>query len=151
MEKLVEQLTHLIGPLCEMRQIHLLEVQLRGEGRSRVLSVYVDTDSGITLREITELTHEISDLLDVHDLIPGRYRLEVSSPGVDRPLTERWQFKKNVGRHLKVVYRDKEEVPHTVRGVLAEVQEEAIILEAQEKQWRIPLDQIMKAKIQIKF
>ncbi|RMG66697.1 MAG: ribosome maturation factor RimP [Calditrichaeota bacterium] len=151
MEELIQKTTELIRPLCEMRQIHLVEIQLRGEGRSRVLSVFVDTDTGITLQEITELTREISDLLDIHDLIPGRYRLEVSSPGVDRPLTELWQFKKNVGRHLKVEYWDDEGVPHTVRGVLAQVSPEAIVLQSQKEEWRIPMQNIKKAKIQIKF
>ncbi len=86
----------------------LLELKRRGERGTSVIEVIVDSESGVKLDEITELSRWTGALLDeAEESIPGRYRLEVSSAGLDRPLEHRWQYSKNIGRLLKLTYDDE--------------------------------------------
>ena len=102
MKNNIETIKKLVLPVLENAQIFLVDMELRGSPNSQVLSIYVDTEEGVTLPQIAKITREIEGLLDLEDPISGKYRLDISSPGIDRPLTEIWQYKKNIGRHIKV-------------------------------------------------
>ena len=128
MDTLETKISELIQPVFEESGIHLVGLKLRGVSNNRVLSIFADTDTGITLDEITRLTRQIGDLLDMYDPIPGRYRLEVSSPGLNWPLTEEWQFRKNTGRILRVVYRTNENETNDFTGILQNVGKQGILL-----------------------
>jgi ribosome maturation factor RimP len=129
----------------------LVDLSLRGEGHSKVLEVFVDTDAGITADGCADISRDLSSQLDHESLIQGRYHLVVSSPGLDRPLKLFRQYRKNVGRNLKVRYRSAEEV-RTVVGKLVEVRGESIGLEEKGKEAiLIPLDDIVESKIEIEF
>ena len=118
---------------------------------NQVLNIYSDTKEGITLEQITQLNREISDVLDMDDAISGAYKLEVSSPGVDRPLESFWQYQKNIGRYLQVNFEEngilKEE-----SGKLISVDENIITLEKEEERpVIIEIPTIKKAKVNIKL
>ncbi len=149
-EAILEKVRELIGPLFDEKFYHLVDLELRGSGNRRVLCVYADTEKGITLAEITRLTQEISDILDLHDVIPASYRLEVSSPGVHRPLTHPWQFRKNIGRLLQVRYQEAD-LRKEVTGELIRVQGEAIVLRLKTQEVTVPLSAIELAKVKIKW
>ena len=85
MAKTAEEIKKLIQPIFDRSTVHLVDLQLRGQPNSQVLSVYVDTDTGITMEQIAEISREIEGILDLENAIAGRYRLDVSSPGIDRP------------------------------------------------------------------
>ncbi|MCK6620483.1 MAG: ribosome maturation factor RimP [Calditrichaceae bacterium] len=140
----------IIRPLLEMEQVHLVDLEVRGKSGSRVVNIYADTDLGITLAEITRLTREINDLLDMHDVIPGFYRLNVSSPGVDRPLRELWEFRKNLGRELRVIFRENEQEKE-LTGKLLAAEEEQILLQVNDEELRIPIASLIKARVQLKW
>jgi ribosome maturation factor RimP len=92
----------------ERRGLVLLELHRRGQRNSSVLEVIVDSEHGVALDELTELSRWVGALLDANeDAIPGRYRLEVSSGGLDRPLEYEWQYRKNIGRLVKVTFDDE--------------------------------------------
>ena len=103
------KIKEIIAPLFEGNHLLLVDLELRGNRGSRVLNVYADTMQGITLDEITKLTREINDLLDIHDVIDGAYRLTVSSPGIDRSLQHHWEFEKNIGRNLRIIFEENSE------------------------------------------
>lgn len=149
-EEILRRVRELIRPVFDEQFYHLVDLEMRGSRNNQVLTIYADTEKGITLAEITRLTQEISDILDMHDVIPGSYRLEVSSPGVHRPLRLPWQFRKNIGRWLTVQYLDQD-VRREVSGELLEVQEGAIVLRVKQQDVTIPLSAIELAKVKIKW
>ena len=115
-----------------------------------MLNIYADTFQGITLDEITKLTREINDLLDIHDVIDGAYRLTVSSPGIDRPLQNPWEFQKNIGRNLRVVFEENSEEHETI-GKLTSVEENQIVLKSKKEEISIPINAISRAKVHLKW
>lgn len=146
----ITQITRLILPVIERDNIHLVQVDLRGRPNNQVLRVFADTDQGITLEQITRLTRQINELLDLNDVIQGQYRLEVSSPGIDHDLTQPWEFRKNTGRSIKVKF-ETEDGSREVVGTLREVNEDQIILDTKAGDCRIELSAIRKARIQLKW
>lgn len=149
-EEIIDKVRELITPLFDEQYLHLVDVELRGHQNNRVLTIYADTEQGITLDEITYLTRQISELLDVHDVIPGSFRLEVSSPGVSRPLKFHWQFRKNIGRFLKIKYMENEK-KQKVSGQLEAVTEDSLVLKVGQKQVTVPLTAIQEARVEIRW
>jgi ribosome maturation factor RimP len=129
----------------------LVDLSIRGEGQSKVLEVFVDTDAGITAEGCVAISRDLLARFDHENLVQGRYNLVVSSPGLDRPLKLVRQYRKNLGRNLKVRYRLAEEVK-TVVGRLVEIREENIGLEERgREQILIPLGSIVESKVEIEF
>jgi ribosome maturation factor RimP len=148
MNEIVAKIRELLAPILEREGIHLVDLKLRGYINNQVLSIFLDTESGISLQQIAHMTQEIEGMLDLEDPIPGRYRLEVSSPGIDRPLTEIWQFQKNIGRQLQVNYHEQDQKLEKT-GILKAVQEDKILLTDKKQEYTIPLTWIDKAVIKI--
>ncbi len=146
----IEALKKLLMPVLENAAVYLVDMELRGKPNSQVLSIYIDTEDGITLQQIADITREFEGILDLEDPIRGRYRLDISSPGIDRPLTEVWQFNKNIGRNLRVTYNSEDKVSETV-GTLTRVDAQNIWLEEKNKEVQIPLKEIKKAIIKLNW
>lgn len=124
---ILEAVGSIVEPVLEPIDGYVVDVRLRGERGSKVLEVFVDTDQGISTDQLAEITQVLSVKLDHADLIPGRYRLEVSSPGLDRPLTTLRQYRKNLGRVLRVSFMEEGAV-RDVTGVLESVSDTALTL-----------------------
>ena len=150
MEDKKTELKNLIRPILDEHQVFLVDMELRGQPNNQVLSIYLDTEAGITLQQISDITREIEGLLDLEDPIPGKYRLDISSPGIDRPLTEKWQYKKNIGKGIVVTL---EEGGKTVQktGTLEALEDDKIVLSEKKQKISIPLDRIKKATIKLKW
>lgn len=147
---LEERLAALAEEVVAATSFYLVEVNVRGHRGTRVVEVYVDCDEDMGLDDLAEVSRELEFLLDVEDVVDGGYKLEVSSPGVDRPLVLPRQYRKNVGRSLRVRYRmngsdDK------IEGTLVEASEDAIAIETGPgaTPQRIPYDSITEAVIQL--
>jgi ribosome maturation factor RimP len=103
-ENIVEQLQAEI----DRRGLVLLELKRRGQRNTTVIEIIVDSEQGVSIDDLAEINRWLSALLDEHeDAIAGRYRLEVSSAGLDRPLEHDWQFRKNIGRLVKLTFDDE--------------------------------------------
>lgn len=111
--------------------LYLVDVVIRGQKGSRVVEVYVDSDDVLSVEELAEVSREIGFLLESEDVIPGRYNLNVSSPGVDRPLTSPRQLRKNVGRDVAVSFKDDRK---QIQGTLASVEQDSFTIRAQNKE-----------------
>jgi ribosome maturation factor RimP len=134
-----------------VHQAFLVELALRGERHGRVLEVFVDTDAGITADACAAISRDLSTWLDRENLIQGRYNLVVSSPGLDRPLKLFRQYRKNIGRNMKVRYRSGQELMTAV-GRLVEVSEDSVGLEERDmEKIIISLDNIVESKVEIEF
>lgn len=100
-ESVVEKVTRLAGVLTQSLGFELVEVEYKRVGRSMVLRIYLDKPGGINLDDCSDFSHEFSQLLDVEDFITDNYTMEVSSPGLDRPLKRPEDFVRYAGRTVK--------------------------------------------------
>lgn len=148
----LEAVEALILPLIEEAGLELYDVTLTAQRGRRVLRVAVDRPGGsapgegVQLADIVELNREISALLDLEDPIAGRYRLDVESPGVERPLRRSWHFQRVVGQQIHVVLRDPVEERSAIDGSVAEVEETTLTIEMKNgERLIVPMASIKKA------
>ena len=99
---LKDSLIQLLEPVVLDHGAVLVGLELSGPGNNQNIRILVDKDPGITLAQCEAISREVADILDVEDPVPGRYRLEVTSPGLDRPLQSDQDFERAVSRLLKV-------------------------------------------------
>ena len=141
---LAEQLTGPIGSLG----LDLEAVDLSSAGKRRVLRVAIDKDGGVTMDDIADATREVSRVLDETDAMGQQaYTLEVSSPGVDRPLTLPRHWRRNTGRLVKVVLDEGD----PVTGRITETDDTGAVLDVEGADHRVEYAAVKKAKIQIEF
>ncbi|MGH7965896.1 MAG: ribosome maturation factor RimP [Candidatus Binatia bacterium] len=127
-QDIVRQIEALAAPLVEEENIELWGVDFRQEAGRWVLRLALDREGGVTLDELTRVHRQLSDLLDAHDLVPWRYVLEVSSPGLNRPLLRPSHYQRYLGNQVRIHTRG---APHERRvfvGTLCEVTETGISL-----------------------
>jgi ribosome maturation factor RimP len=146
----VDAIAQQLGPAVAARGLELYDVELSGSGRARVLRVLVDRDGGVDLDAIAEATQAISPLLDEPPLdavISGPYALEVSSPGVERPLRRPAQYVRAVGETVSVkVSGSDEHGPRRVRGVVASADDTGVELTFDGATERFRYDEITQAR-----
>ena len=151
-EALITRVKELIRPVLSSRQAELVEMTFRYEGRRVFLRFLVDTARGITLNELREINRAIGAILDEHDLIPDRYMLEVSSPGLDRLLKAPLDFERVVGRRVRVQTLVEVNARWEYSGELVNAGEEAIVLKLDNgDKCRILLSEIARAAQEIRI
>lgn len=130
MASLPEHIEERIRRIVETADLILLEIVRRGQTNSTVIEIIVDSEHGANLDTLADLSREIGQLLDgEEDAVKGRYRLEVSTPGLDRPLQHDWQYRKNLGRLVNVTYHDEEKGKTTSLFRLLDADTEGLRLE----------------------
>nr|BCX00351.1 MAG: ribosome maturation factor RimP [Bacteroidota bacterium] len=150
-EAIQERVEAIMREILHGRPYYLVEVAVRGFRNGRVVTIYVDTERGITADECAALSLEVEQRLDLEDFIEGRYRLEVSSPGVDRPLQWPWQYRKNVGRLLRVRRLGPEGRTDTLLGRIQEADEYGVMLQTSKGSVRLAYEEIEEAVVQIEL
>jgi len=128
---LVKEVRERAEPIIEGYNAYLVDCVVRSERGTRVVEVFVDSDPGITTELCASISRDLGAQLDTNDIIHGHYRLEVSSPGLGRPLKLYRQYLKNIGRTLKVKYT-AEDATAIVIGKLTAVTEHSIVVEGEE-------------------
>jgi ribosome maturation factor RimP len=143
----LNEIKKLAEPIVEQEDLFLVDVEVKG-GNETILWVYVDSlNSNVSVEACTKISRELSFVLDAHDVISSKYRLNVSSPGLSRPLTDFRQYKKNKGRLARVKFKDPEGYLK-LEGILQEVSEDAIQLMVEDESVKtIELDSIVETKI----
>ncbi len=137
----------LIEPGVEALGFELVDVQLGGSGRSRVLRVYIDVPGGVTVDDCAEVSEQLSAILDVEDPIRERYRLEVSSPGLDRPLVRPKDFRRFSGETVKLRLRRPRAGQRNFRGRLLGITDGNVVLDLGEETVDFGLEDIEKARL----
>lgn len=128
----------------------IVDVEVRGHKGTRVVEIFVDSDVDLSHDQLATISREVGFLLDVEDVIDGSYTLEVSSPGIKRPLTLPRQYKKNVGRVLRVKYESEDGATENLTGELLAADDETITIEgAANEPVRIPYAAIERAKLEL--
>ncbi|GAC1658403.1 MAG: ribosome maturation factor RimP [Candidatus Dormibacteraceae bacterium] len=116
----IQQIRELLEPTLAHLGYELYAVEQTGPGR--ILRISIDKPAGVTLDDCERVSHIAGPILDQADLIDGgRYSLQVSSPGAERPLRERWEFERFAGKKVNVRYRYGENSEGVIEGVLAAV------------------------------
>ena len=144
MSPVAERVHALVEPLMTASGLELVDVE-HGPG---LLRITLDKEGGIDLDTITEATEQISDLLDAHDPVPGRYTLEVSSPGVERPLRKPAEFQRFAGSGTEIVIRTNPGVEgdRRVRGVLESADDDGIVVVAGDERRQLAYAEIERAR-----
>ncbi len=101
---LLQKIEEIAKPFLNTIDAFIVDINIHGEQR-KVLQLFVDTDSGITISQCTELNRKIGEALELQNIIPNSYILEVSSPDLTRPLKLLRQYRKNIGRQFRVHYQ----------------------------------------------
>ncbi len=122
------QIRDVIRAAVERKGVHCIDLVVRGDRAKQVIEVFIDAESGITTDLCADVSREISAAIDGENLLTGSYRLDVSSPGIDRPLRFPWQYRKHAGRRVTVKYRDGDQ-EQSIEGTLGTVGEDGITVE----------------------
>ncbi|HWP81300.1 MAG TPA: ribosome maturation factor RimP [Bacteroidota bacterium] len=124
MKELESRFQEILEPILGRFGAFLVGIDIRSERGRKVVQAFVDTDTGITINQCADISRELSREMSLQELIQGDYRLEISSPGLDRPLKLLRQYPKNVGRKFRVRYRrgdEQQSMTGTLVGVEADV------------------------------
>jgi ribosome maturation factor RimP len=135
-------------PLAEEKGLFMVDVELKTGGGTEVW-VYLDgEDRSVNIDECADISRELGFLIDAHELLGDKYRLNVSSPGLSRPLSDKRQYKKNKERTVKVRYWKSQDDVEKLEGIITGVTEEGVLVARDEKdQTEIPFESIIEAKI----
>jgi ribosome maturation factor RimP len=150
----VDKITEIAERVAGSEGIEVVEVELLGGGKARLVRIYIDRlNGGVTHSDCELMSHQVGTILDVEDVIPGGgYTLEVSSPGVERKLTKPADFQRFLGQKAKVVLREPVENQKSWIGKLARLDGNVVTLEPSEGKFvQFGLDQVQKANLKFEW
>ncbi len=150
-DRLLQEVRQVIDPILQSQGMELVDLEYQRESQGWVLRVYVDRKGGITLEDCSELSSELGTVLEVRDLIDNPYILEVSSPGLTRPLKKPEDFHKYQNRLVKIRTFEPIEGRKNFKGILQRLEGEKVYLQAEGKILEIPFQGIAKANLEIEF
>lgn len=128
----------------------LIDLVIRGNERQQILEVFVDGRESVTTDKCAEVSRILEAELENTDLLKPNYRLDVSSPGIDRPFKFFEQYHKNIGRKFKVSYKSGEE-NNNLEAKLVSAENDKLIFESGKEQIQIDFNNIIKAQVLISF
>jgi len=134
-----------IDPILKGENLELVDVEYKKVGKSWVLRVFIDKPGGITLADCQKVSHQIEDKIEVEEIVSAAYVLEVSSPGLDRPLKKSTDFLRYKGKKVKIHTFVQVNGEKDFSGTIIDFKEEHVQLEMVGKNFAIPLDKISKA------
>lgn len=142
----------LVRGVVEPMGYELVGVEHLSQGESGdLLRIYIDKDIGVGLEDCTAVSHQLSGVLDVEDPIAGEYNLEVSSPGLDRPLFELAHFQRFAGQEIKLKLSRALDGRRNFRGLLMGVEGDTVLMQVDGETYRLPYGQIDSARLVPKF
>jgi ribosome maturation factor RimP len=143
----LEEVRDLAEAVVARRSLILWDVTVEGRPGAAVFKVFVDGPDGVDLDTLADVSEELSRGLDLRDPVPGRYTLEVSSPGLERTLRSPAHFTRSVGK--KVVVKTKERLAnnsHRLEGVIADTDDSTVTLRTESDEVAVPYDEIRAAR-----
>lgn len=146
-----QRLEELANPLLKAQGLDLVDLEFIPRSGKALVRVYVDHSRGVTMDEIERFAREFGTLLDVEDPIPQAYTLEVSSPGLTRPLKRYRDFKWATGKAVRVITRRPVNGRNTFVGMLTEASEDKIVLRDKEGAHELEMEDIAKANLEFDF
>jgi ribosome maturation factor RimP len=134
--------------LLKAEGMELIDLEFRKEGRGWVLRIYMDKPGGVTLDDCADISRQLGDILEVEELVPHSYTLEVSSPGLDRPLKNERDFIKSLGKLIQLSTNIPYQGQTFFKGILLDYQTSGCLRLAEPKKiLEIPVGSIIKARL----
>ncbi|MDF1585355.1 ribosome maturation factor RimP [Marinimicrococcus flavescens] len=145
----MHQIAQLIEPALKDMGFELVQVRLMGGTRRtlQVMAEHLDRERTMTVDDCADISHAVSALLDVADPIPGAFTLEVSSPGLDRPLVKREDYDRFRGHEARVETEELVDGRKRFVGVIEGLEGDEVVILVGNGQCRVPLDAIKRAKL----
>ena len=137
----------IVEPVVESLGYELVGIEFLRQGKHGLLRVYIDTENGVTVDDCGKVSHQLSGVLDVEDVIKGQYRLEVSSPGLDRPLFKLAHFERFAGHQARLTLATPIEGQRKFKGVLQGVEDGKVIVNVGENELVLSISAIDKANL----
>ena len=150
MDLIEENIVTISNEIAEKLGYFVIEILFRGDSRKRVIEIYVDAEKNISADDLAEISREINSVIEEKNLLAKSYRLDVSTPGVDRPLKYLKQFPKHINRKFEVTYKAGEEIS-IMSGKLLTVEGEELTFISGGKNILIDFNKITTAKVLISF
>lgn len=144
-------LEEMIRPAVEATGFEFWGLEYLAQGKHSVLRVYIDHENGIDVDNCAEVSHQVSGVLDLEDPIQGYYNLEVSSPGMDRPLFTEAQFAMYIGEEVELRASVAVNGRRKFKGTIEAVENGAIHLVVDGESYEIPSSQVEKAHLVVNF
>ncbi len=126
-----------------------IEIDFRGDTRNHILEIYIDSEAGITTVDCARVSRAIGDMIEEEELIESKYRLDVSSPGIDRPLKYIQQFERNIGRSFELQLEDEND--SKLEGKLLELDNDDLKFQIKKEVKVINIKNIKSAKVLVRF
>lgn len=144
----IQKLRQILTSVVEAMGYEWVGMEFHSSHPNGLLRIYIDSETGITLDDCQRVSHQLSGVLDVEDPIAGRYILEVSSPGLDRPLFEAKHFERFTGSQARLQLRVLLEGRRKLTGCLLGMRGgEVVIMDNEGREWQVPLEQVEKARL----
>ena len=148
MRENLQTLRRILTSVVETMGYEWVGMEFHPRHANALLRIYIDSAAGITLDDCQRVSHQVSGVLDVEDLIAGQYTLEVSSPGLDRPLFEARHFERFAGSEARLQLRDLLNGRRKLIGRLCGMRgDNVVIVDGEGQEWQVPLERIEKARL----
>ena len=155
----VEQVRTVAARVAAGHGLEIFDVQFRREAPGMVLRVQIDrpgpaanAEESVSVDDCAKVSRDLSAILDVEDVVPIAYTLEVSSPGLDRPLRQLDDYRRFAGRRAKIVVRGQVDGQGFVRGTLGGVEQREVLIDGEDgRTHRVPVDAITRANLEVEF
>ena len=156
---IVDQVRAVAARVAETYGLEIFDVQFRREAPGMVLRIQIDrpgpaatSEECVSVADCAQVSREVSAILDVDDTIPAAYTLEVSSPGLDRPLRRADDYRRFAGRRAKLVVRERVDGQGFFKGRLGGVDGDAVLIDTDDgRTHRVRLDVISRANLEVEF
>ena len=155
MSTLPEHVEKQIDKIVSSEGLELVHIDYHRQGRGFLLRVDIDKEGGVTLEDCEGISRQVSAFLDVEDVVPGEYELQVSSPGLDRKFYRQSDYEKFVGRLVRVKTSKPVRGLHVIVGRLKEYDGQNIVVSdpavKKDPDYRIPLDVVKEARLEVEI
>lgn len=141
----------MLRPSVEMTGVELLGIEFISAGNNSVLRLYIDHENGIDVDNCADVSRQVSAILDVEDPISSEYNLEVSSPGVDKPLFEKAHYLAVVGETIEVKLGMPQNGRRKFKGLLEAVEGDTLVVVVDGEDYELPLGNVDKANLVAKL
>ncbi|MFU8860670.1 MAG: ribosome maturation factor RimP [Cyclonatronaceae bacterium] len=146
-EDILSKIRDLVDKSIRDFDCYLIDIEMHGNLNNPTIWVYLESEKGgVSLDTCSSVSKKLSVLFEAHNLFDGKYRLNVSSPGLDKPLKDKRQYITNKGRKTHVKYRVGDEIK-SVKGTLDSIEEDAIVVGSGKEQYKIALPDVVETKI----
>jgi ribosome maturation factor RimP len=147
----IEEVQGILAPILREEDLELVEIEFRPSGKRWLLRVYIDRTRGVTIKDCEYVSRELGRILDVDDTIEHPYTLEVSSPGLTRPLKRPEDFARSIGKTVRLVTSEPFEGRSELDGEILLVDNESVEIRGKIGVFKIPFCAIRKARLEFEL